>query len=312
MPLLWLSALAPIVLLLLVMSESRRARLARRFLSERLRGVANPSRVLRPWLLGVAALAALVALAGPRFGVMRLPVESREANRVIVIDVSLSMAAEDVGTSRFDAAKAIAKRLVDNFAGRVGVIAFESRAEVVSPLTTDGDAVAAMLETVQPGEIGDPGSDAGAGLTAAMKLLEADPSQKGDVILLTDGEDQGLRTESAIAAFRARGVPVHVIVLGSGTGATIPQPGAGELRDDHGDVVRTYATTDVARRITRGTGGELLINPFAAHALDGLSAPRAARTKTRVIETPVERYQWPLAAAFVLFALASVTNRGAE
>jgi Ca-activated chloride channel family protein len=277
-----------------------------------LRGVANPARALRPWLVALAAAAAIVALAGPRSGVVRVPVPASEANRVIVIDVSLSMAAEDVGASRFDAAKAIARRLIDVFPGRVGLVVFESRADVISPLTSDTSAVAALLETVEPGEIGDPGSDIASGLGAALRLLTADPTQKGDIILITDGEDQGTRTDGAIAALHARNIPVHAIVVGSGLGATIPEPNGGELRDDHGDVVHTYATTDVSKRIARGTGGELYINPFAAHALDALASRNTALAKTRMVEIPVERYQWPLAAAFVLFVLGSIANRGTE
>jgi len=311
-PLLYLALLAPIALLVLWAAERSRARLARRFASERLRGVANTARPLRPWLIALACAAAIVALAGPRRGVVRVAVPATEANRVIVMDVSLSMAAEDVGASRFDAGKAIARRLIDSFPGRVGLVIFESRADVISPLTSDTSAVAALLDTVEPGEIGDPGSDLGSGLGAALRLLTADPTQKGDIVLITDGEDQGTRTDGAIAALRARNVPVHSIVIGSGLGATIPQPEGGELHDDHGDVVRTYATTDVAKRVASGTSGELFVNPFAAHALDALASRGNGIAKSSMIEIPVERYQWPLAIAFALFLLASLAHRGAE
>ena len=134
-PLLWLALAAPLALLLLAARERRRRELARRFVSERLRGVANPARIVRPWLLALAVLAAAVALAGPRRGVMLMPVETRELNRVIVVDVSLSMAAEDVGTSRLDAAKAIAKRIVEAHGGRIGLVVFAIAASVSSSMS---------------------------------------------------------------------------------------------------------------------------------------------------------------------------------
>jgi Ca-activated chloride channel family protein len=313
--LLWLLAAIPPALVLLLTSETTRRTIARRFVSERLRGMANPARRLRPWLLAAALTGLAVALAGPRLGVVSLPVETHEANRVIVLDVSRSMAAEDAGGPRLDAAKAIAARLVDALPGRVGLVIFEQRAEVVSPLTTDNDAVAALLSTIQAGEVGDPGSDLAAGLNAGLKLLESDPGQSGDIVLFSDGEDQGGHADDAIARLRARGVPVTAIVIGSSAGATIPDPERHrDLEDDRGNVVRTFAQGDILGRIARATGGELLVNPFGAHALDTLAAPaagsRTARMKT--IEVPVERFQWPLAAGFLLMMLASLAHRGAE
>ncbi len=311
--LLWFLVLVPLALFLLVATERARVVAARRFVSERLRGVAVPARVLRPWLVAAALLLFVVALAGPRLGFIATPIETHEANRVIVLDVSNSMSAVDVGTSRIDAAKAVATRLIDAFPGRVALVVFEDRADVVSPLTTDNDAVNALLATVQPGEIGDPGSDVASGLDAALKLLDADPGQRGDVVLLSDGEDQGGHADASIAKLRARGVTVTSVVIGSGGGATIPTGGGGELHDDSGSVIHTRAQTDVLGHIARATGGELFVNPFGAHALDGVAVPAAAgAAHKRVVEMPGEPYQWPLAGAFLFRMLGSLTNRGAE
>src|SRR5260370_4743020 len=179
---LWLLALAPFALAFLLGAERARVGAARRFVSERLRGVAVPARVLRPWLLAAALLLVVLAVAGPRLGFITMPIETHEANRVIVLDVSNSMSAADVGTSRIDAAKAIATRLIDTFPGRVALVIFEDRADVVSPLTTDNDAVNSLLTTIQPGEIADPGSDSASGLHAALKLLNPVPRHRVDIV----------------------------------------------------------------------------------------------------------------------------------
>lgn len=312
-PLLWLALAAPLALLLLAARERRRRELARRLVSERLRGVANPARPLRPWLIALAVLAAAVALAGPRRGVVSVPVETRELNRVIVVDVSLSMAAEDVGASRLDAAKAIAKRIIEAHSGRIGLVVFESGADVVSPLTSDGDAVAALVDSLQPGEVSLPGSDVATGLNAAMKLLDSDPRQRGDVVLISDGEDQVGRVNEIVDKLRARGVTVSAIAVGTTRGATIPNPdGRGQLRDDGGQIVTTYAKPDALELIAQRTGGRFFNNPFGEHALDALAASGGAAARKKTVEIPVDRYQWPLGAAFVLLMLGSLTNRGAE
>lgn len=309
---LWLLAAIPFALLFFVLRERTRTRLARRFASERLRGVTNPLRALRPWLLGAALLFAVLALAGPRAGFTLVPIVAREVNRVLVLDVSQSMAAEDVGTSRLSAAKAIAMQLADAQQGRVGLIVFEGTAEVAAPLTSDTAAVVALIDSVVPGEVGEPGSDIGTGVLAALKLLENDAAQKADIVILSDGEDQGAKSAEAIRTAKQRGIAVSAIVIGSADGATIPTS-RGPLRDTTGEVVTTYARAGVLRDLAAGTGGRLLENPFAANALAPLLGRASSGTEREThARVPLERYQWPLALSIALLFLGSLAHRGAE
>ena len=309
---LWLLAAVPLILPFLIARERRRTYIARRFVSERLRGGGDPLRTGRPYVLGLAIAAIAFSLAGPYAGFTTVEVTTREANRVIAIDVSHSMAAEDIGTSRLGGAKAIAKRIVDRHNGRVGLIAFESTAEVVSPLTNDGAAVLALADTLQPGEVGQPGSDIGAAVLAALRLIEADPGQKADVIVISDGEEQGRRIDDAINRARSRGVSVSGIVVGTSSGSTIPTRD-GALRDESGEMVLTYARADILQRLARGTGGTSIENPFAEHELTPLlSRAGAGAARTTEVRVPVDRYQLPLGLAFAAFFIASILNRGAE
>ncbi|HEX3578052.1 MAG TPA: VWA domain-containing protein [Thermoanaerobaculia bacterium] len=308
---LWLALIIPLALIFFIARERRRIRIARRFVSERLRGVANPLRWLRPWLASLALLGCVIALAGPEAGFQTIPIEQRESNRVIAIDVSLSMAAQDVGTSRLDAAKAIAKRIIDAQQGRVGLVVFESAAEVVSPLTSDGDAVEALLDSIQAGEVSNPGSDLSVALMAALRLA-GDSAQRGDIVVISDGEDQSTRLDDTIAKLAQRGVPVSTILIGTAAGSTIPRPeGGGDLVDDNGQVVTTYARPETLQKIAAATGGKFYANPFGEHALDSLAAS-GGTLKQRNVRIPIERYQWPLAFACVAMFLGSLANRGAE
>ncbi len=309
---LWFLAAVPLALGFLVMRERLRTRIARRFASERLRGASSRARALRPWLLGAALTLAVLALAGPVAGYRLVPVAAREANRVIVIDVSNSMAAEDVGTSRLSAAKAVAMRLADAQQGRVALVVFEAQPDVVSPLTTDTAAVSALIDTIVPGEIGQPGSDLGSAILAALTLIENDPQQKADIVLLSDGEEQGVRVREAVQRAKSRGVRVSTIVIGSAEGTTIPGP-RGPLRDESGNVVTTYARTEAMREIAEGTDGMMLANPFGARSLEPLLAGAAAATVRQThARVPIERYQWPLVFALLALFGGSLVHRGAE
>ncbi len=308
---LWLIAAVPLAVVFLVLRERARTRIARRFASERLRGVANGARAARPWLLGIGVAAALVALAGPYAGFALVPIIAREANRVLVIDVSNSMAADDVGTSRLNAAKALAMRLARAQEGRIALVVFEAQPEVVSPLTTDGEAVAALIDTLQPGEIGAPGSDVGSAMLAALRLIAAETGQKADLVVLSDGEDQGSRVAEAVQRAKSRATEVSTIVIGNSQGSTIPTP-RGPLRDTSGEIVTTYARSDILGDIARATGGTLLENPFADRALDPILGRGATTTRQTHTRVPVDRYQWPLALAFIAFFAGSLLHRGAE
>lgn len=309
--LLWFLAALPLALLFLVLRERTRTRLARLFIVERLRGVSNPLRALRPWLLGIAIASAVIALAGPYAGYKLVPIIARESNRVLVIDVSNSMAAEDVGASRLAAAKALAMRIARAQEGRVALIVFEAQPEVVSPLTTDTEAVASLIDTLQPGEVGQPGSDLGSAILSALRLLESDPLARADLVVISDGEDQGTRVTEAVQKAKTRGVRISGIVIGSAQGATIPTPN-GPLRDSSGEIVTTFARSDVLRDVTRDTGGTLLENPFAARALDPLTGHGTATLRATEARVPIDRYQWPLALAFFAFLGGSLLQRGAE
>ncbi len=309
---LWLALLVPLALVFFIARERQRVRVARRFVSERLRGVANPLRSLRPWLAALALLGCVIALAGPEIGFRVVPIEQRESNRVIAIDVSLSMAAHDVGTSRLEAAKAVAKRIIDAQSGRVGLVIFESAAEVVSPLTSDGDAVVALLDSIQAGEVSNPGSDLSVALIAASRLVGGEAGQPGDIVVISDGEDQGTRLNDTIAGLARRGIRVSTVLVGTAAGSTIPRPeGGGELRDDNGQIVTTYATPEALQKIAKATGGMFYANPFGEHALDSLAAT-GGTARQRNVRVPIERYQWPLAFACVALFLGSLANRGAE
>jgi Ca-activated chloride channel family protein len=231
---------------------------------------------------------------------------------VISIDVSDSMGATDVGASRLDAAKAIAKRIIDTDNGRIALVIFEMRAEVVAPLTNDDEAVSALVDSIQPGEVADPGTDLGGALLGAMRLVESDPTQKGDVIIISDGEDQGTRVDEAIKHAREKGVTASTIVIGSTAGSTIRRADGGELRDDNGDIVHTFAHPEVLQHIAQATGGRFLANPFGEHDLDALAGPPSSKGQDKNVKIPVERFQWPLALATLAILLGSFTNRGTE
>ncbi|HVT02134.1 MAG TPA: VWA domain-containing protein [Thermoanaerobaculia bacterium] len=312
---LWTAILTPLLLALLVATERRRRRAAARFISERLRGIANLARPVRAAFLFLAFLLAVAALAGPQYGYEIRSIESSQGNRIIVLDTSLSMAAEDIGTSRLTAAKAVAKRLIHDFDGKVALVLFEGSAETACPLTTDTSALETMLDSVEPGEMSEPGSDLGAALTHAIHLADGLGDQPVQVMLISDGEDRGDGLDKAIGLATQRRIRVSTILIGSPSGATIPAEGT-QLHDEDGQVVVTAAHPDTLAMIAHRTSGRAYVNPFAEASLntmdEQLTVSAGNKAQERQSRIPIDRYQWPLGFSIAMFFLASIANRGAE
>jgi len=172
-----------------------------------------------PPALFAAALGVLVAaLAQPA-----MPVEQprERATIMVAVDVSLSMAANDIEPDRLAAAKESAQGFVDTLPERfnVGLVSFSSTATVVSSPTHDHQAVLSSIDNLRLG----PGTAIGEGVFASLESIrgfdensEEDPPPSA-IVLLSDGENtsgRDIAQASAVAAEEE--VPVSTIAFGSG------------------------------------------------------------------------------------------------
>src|SRR6267142_789418 len=102
---------------------------------------------LRDLLLLAARICALVLLAGSFARPFVAGAPSAGRTTIVAIDRSFSMAAP----ARFERARALARETIDRASnGRIAVIAFDDRADVVAAPGTAADARAA-LDTITPG-----------------------------------------------------------------------------------------------------------------------------------------------------------------
>ncbi len=315
---LWLLALAAIPLLVVAEAwcvrrdRARTARLVARALWPRV--VQRPAegwRWVRMGLLGVGVAGLAVALAGPRWGVVREKVEREGVDVVFAVDTSASMAAEDVQPNRFFLARAALTSLLDLLEGdRVALVAVEGEAYPLVPLTLDAAAVALFLETMEPGIVPTPGTSLGAGLEAALSLFVDDQRANKVIVLVSDGEDLEDSVERGLRAARAKGVVVHTVGVGTAEGAPVPHfddqgRRAGFKQDRDGTAVVSRLREEVLQRLARETGGQYVrATPAGAGVRQIAAAVRGMEQKALAQEysyRPKERYQWPLGLAVFAF-----------
>ena len=103
----------------------------------------------RWWLILIGGTLAALALAGPSWDRVEQPVFRSEQAIVIALDLSRSMDAQDLVPSRLTRARLkILDILQHRSSGQTALIVYSSNAFTVTPLTTDVDTVAALVNSL--------------------------------------------------------------------------------------------------------------------------------------------------------------------
>ncbi len=234
----------------------------RRFAERRLLNeLGGGGQVLRRGLKASLVLIALgllaVSMARPQFRKGERNIERQGRDVVFVIDVSRSMLAQDLLPNRLGRVKLWVQDASEAMEGdRVGLVAFAGGAVVKCPLTLDyaffryAVNELAANDLLSPGElvetldfrrlqsVSQGGTMIGDAIRKAIDdVFDDSEGRFRDIILITDGEDQGSFPIDAAAKARDRGIRIIAIGVGDdGDGATIPL--AAGFADDGGSVTR--------------------------------------------------------------------------
>lgn len=227
---------------------------------------------------------------------------------MLALDLSGSMREPDMDlggrtVDRLTAAKAVLADFLDRRKGdRVGLIVFGRRAYALTPLTHD---LASVRQQLEDSVIGLAGQETAIGDTIALavKRLRAQPAQQRVLVLLTDGVNTAglLEPMKAAEIARAEGVRVHTIAFGgegslSLFGLQLPMPGAGDEIDEQ--ALRTIAKTTGGRFFRARDTSQLVGIYEEIDRLEPIEQPGQA------VRPRIERYAWPLSAAFACALLA--------
>jgi Ca-activated chloride channel homolog len=256
---LWLIALVPVVALavLYVVRQMRRRVYAARFSQTGLAQSLLPKRA--GWVRHVAFGLTLAALLGLVLSLARPSTEVRvpreTATVVLALDVSLSMQAEDIEPSRFEAMKDAAADFVDILPERInlGLVSFSGTASTLVAPTTDRDQVRGAIQNLELSEataIGEAIFTSLTTITTFQSTLDVDDEEQlppARILLLSDGYNTvGRENTQAIAAAQGAGVPVSTIAFGTDYGSI----------EIGGEVTPVPIDRDALRQIADETGGQ--------------------------------------------------------
>ena len=262
-----------------------------------------------PWvLLGCGWLLAVTALAGPTWERQPQPVYRAPADRVIVLDMSPSMAAADLKPDRLTRARFAIRNLLSAMReGRVALVVFGAEPHVVAPLTDDVATIEALLPALSVDIMPAPGDRAGPALRKADELLQRVGSTHGTVLLVSDGVHDPADSLEAIQTLRRRGVRVAVLGIGTLAGAPVPAPDGGFANgpggaiqlarlDETGLMALASAGGGRYQRLNAGQPLALFDNAVDHHIGSALSADRG-------VQHWVEKGPWLLLPLLAIAAL---------
>jgi len=255
----WLLALIPYLALLVVMLRNKL-------------GQGNWSAVcdaaLLPYLLqqkavnqsrwpittgAVAALLAIIALAGPTWERLPSPVFRNDSALVIALDLSRSMDATDIKPSRLVMARyKIADILKQRKDGQTALLVYAGDAFTVTPLTDDTETIDSQLSALNTDIMPSQGSDVGLALEKAAELFKQSGLQKGQILLVTDGVDAD-KTMAAVKTLDK--YQLSILGVGTDDGAPVAVPEGGFLKDEQGNiVVPKLNSSELAKLAKAGNG----------------------------------------------------------
>lgn len=173
-------------------------------------------------LLGLMWLIAVLALAGPAWDKRIQPVYQNQSAKVILLDLSHSMLAQDITPNRLTRAQYKILDILNNYReGQTGMAVFSSEAYTVSPLTFDTHTIALMVPDLSPNIMPVSGSNIGVGLDKAKQLLQQGGVKSGTIVLITDSVPTPADDKIA-EQIHADGYTVSVLGIGTIQGAPIP------------------------------------------------------------------------------------------
>jgi Ca-activated chloride channel family protein len=275
-------------------------------LLERLR-LAPGGRGQSPWpWLALAWTIAVLALAGPSWQRERSPAYRAPGAWVLVLDLSPSMAAEDLAPDRATRARyAIDDLLSAARDARVALIVFSDEAYTVTPLTDDVATVRALLPPLAPGIMPSAGDHLAPALTQAGKLIASAGTRDAQVVVLSDGFDDPSAAFVAAQKLRGQGATLSVVGIGTAAGAPVPN-GGGFAKGAGGRAQLARLDADRLRRLATAGGGRYVEVSALPSLIAGLQAEHASLARAQAADKHVEVAAWRDAGAWLLPAVLVV------
>jgi Ca-activated chloride channel family protein len=292
----------PLLILIFLYLLRNKSKLLDKFAAKKLHSVILPSyskgkSIFRFSIIILALLFLIIAAADPQVGTKVENVKQTGIDIYIILDVSLSMQAQDIKPSRLEKAKLEISNLIQKLRGdRIGLVVFAGEPFIQFPLTTDYSAANLFLTAADASTVPDQGTAIAAAINLSTKSFNYSSKTEKVMVIFTDGEDHEGNLQDAIDEAKKNNIKIFTIGLGSPEGVPIPvlnQQGQtiGFKKDQDGNVVLTKLDETALKDIASGTGGRYMRGANDRDELDMIYKDLSGIKKTEFGEKVVTDYE---------------------
>ncbi len=274
--------------------------------------VSSGRRLVKKILLLGAVFCCFTALARPQYGYRWVNVKHKGIDILFALDTSKSMLVEDIRPNRLERSKLAIMDFVSQLGGdRVGLMPFAGSSYLICPLTADYFAFEQSLAAIDTAIIPTGGTDLGQAIDSAEKTLSNEANHK-ILVLITDGENLQGDALAAAAQAAKQNMSIYTVGVGTGEGELIPdKTNGGFIKDSSGSYVKSRLDEQGLTALSEATDGFYVPLGNQGQGLETIYQQKLALIpKTELAErrkkVPVDRFEWPLAAAIILISLEFV------
>ncbi len=267
----------------------------------------------------------IVALARPQAGESQQEIKSEGIELLILADVSDSMMAEDVRPSRLAEMKIELAKLLDLMPGnKIGIIAFAGSSALLSPLTSDPNALRMYIDSLDTHSVSSQGTNFETALSYAKEAFEKggvtqdSNSRTTRVILVaSDGEDQEKGALDIAKSLAKDGIKIFAMAYGTEKGGAIPVRDnygnqTGFKKNSAGQTVLSQVHGDFLKSLAEIGGGQLYFAYFNGDHLKKFVTDVSEFEKTQFQSSMMTQYEekftLPLLVGIVLIFLSLFIN----
>lgn len=213
--------------------------------------------------LSLIWLAAIFALAGPSFHSEQIETQKSQTGSVIVLDLSLSMFADDLKPNRLIRVQHKLTDLLKTYPElRLGMVAYSGSAHLISPIADDNQIIANLIPHLDPRMMPAYGANAVAGFELAADLIQGAKITQGHIIWITDDVETN-ETSQIAKIVNANNLSVSILAVGTQQGGAIKIPDGELLKDASGNLVQASVPLTRLRNLAgqiNGTFQQLQLN----------------------------------------------------
>lgn len=286
------------------------------------RSVSITKRRLQLTLQALGLIFIIVALARPQAGESQQEIKSEGVELLVLADVSESMLAEDVRPSRLQQMKIELAKLLELIPGnKIGMIAFAGSSSLLSPLTTDPNALRMYIDSLDTNSVSTQGTNVETALAYAQEAFQkggvtqdASVRTTRAVLVLSDGEDHEQGALETARKLSQDGIRIYTIAYGTEKGGAIPSRDNygnmnGYKKDKSGQPILSQVHGDFLKSLAEAGQGHFYFAYFNGDHLKSFVSDLGQLEKTQFQSNMMTQYEekftWPLLLG-LLFILISL------